>query len=167
MKEQGIMVCMTTESTVIIPGWGALASQVLCCKEAVTPCPILVVLFYVVSFYYLKLRDMFYSTFRGWWKTLLFPHSSFTSIVFWGAVNFPFYSSLLFDSSYLHPNHVLPSLFCVGAGFMPLFFIIAKSIFNLKWLIVSLLHGWFWQEIVNIKTVLALLLLRSAAKVLE
>lgn len=160
------MVCMITESTVIIPWWAALASQVLCCKEAVTPCPILVVLVYIVGFYYLKLRDMFYS-FRGRRKTLLFPHSSFTSIVFWGAVNFPFYSSLFFVSPYLLSNHVLPSLFCVGAGFVPLFFIIAKSIFNLKWLMISLLHGWFWQEIVNIKTVLTLLLLWSAAKVLE
>lgn len=136
-------------------------------QEAGTPCPVLVVLFYIVSFCYLKLRDMFYSTFRGRWETLLFPHSSFTSVVFWGALNFPFYSSLLFDSSYLLSNHVLPSLFCVGAGFMPLFFIIAKSIFNLKWLMVSLLHGWFWQEIVNIKAVLTLLLLRAAAKELE
>lgn len=163
MEEQGIMVCMITESTVIIPWWGALASQVLCCKEAVIPCPILVVLFYIVSFYYLKLRDMFYVAFRGRWKALLFPHSSFTSIVFWGALNFPFYSSLFFDSSC---NHILPSLFCVDAGFMPLFFIIAKSIFNLKWLMASLLHGWFWQEIVNIEAVL-MLLLRSAAKELE
>lgn len=166
MEEQGIMVCMITESTVIIPWWGVLASQVLCCRGSnplshsggsILHCWLLL----------FKLRDMFYSTSKGRWKTLLFPHSSFTSVVFWGAVNFPFYSSLLFDSSYLLSNYVLPSLFCVGAGFMPLFFIIAKSIFNLKWLMVSLLHGWFWQEIVNIKAVLTLLLLRSAAKVLE
>lgn len=166
MEEQGIMVCMITESTVKMPWWGALASQVMWRKEAVTLCPILVALVYIDSFCYLKLRDMFYFTFRGGWKTLLFPRSSFTSVVFWGTLNFIFYSSLLFDSSYLLSDHVLPSLFCVGAGFMPLF-IIAKSIFSLKWLMVSLLHGWFWQEIVNIKAVLTLMLLRSAAKKLE
>lgn len=67
--------------------------------------------------------------------------------IFW------FYFSLLFSSSCLLSNCVLLSCFCVGDGFVPLFSIIAKSILNLKWLIVSLLHAWFWQEIVNIKAV--------------
>lgn len=159
------MVCMTTESTVIIPWWAALASQVLCCKEAVTPCPILVVLHCWLLLFKTKRHVLLIQRkVKNSSLSLQFLHFY---IVFWGAVNFPFYSSLFFDSSYLLSNHVLPSLFCVGAGFVPLFFIIAKSIFNLKWLMISLLHGWFWQEIVNIKTVLTLLLLWSAAKVLE
>lgn len=65
MEEQGIMVCMITESTVIIPWCGALASPLLCCKEDVTPCPVLLVPFYFVSFYYFRLSGPFYSAFRA------------------------------------------------------------------------------------------------------
>jgi len=46
-------------------------------------------------------------------------------------MSFLFYF-LLFSSSCLLSNHGLPSLFCVGDGLVPLFFIIAKSILNLK-----------------------------------
>lgn len=80
--KQGIMVCMITESAVIIPWWGTLASPLLCFKEDVPPCSVLVVPFYVVSFYYLTLTGLSYSAFRGRWtnssslSVSLLPQSS-------------------------------------------------------------------------------------------
>lgn len=96
MEEQGIMACMITENTVIIPWWGALASQLLCFKEDVTPCPILVVPFYSVSFYYLRLAGSLYLAFRGRWKHSSLPHCSFTSTVFWRSYEFSILLPLAF-----------------------------------------------------------------------
>lgn len=47
-------------------------------------------------------------------------------------MSFPFYFSFLFSCLSLLPNRVLPSLFCVGGSFVPLFFIIAENILNLE-----------------------------------
>lgn len=162
VEEQGSW-CGRSQSTLITPCWGALALQSLCFREDVNPCPILVVPFYFHNFCYLGLTDLFCSAFRG-----RFSHRySFSSTVFqrneeFLVLFFPDFFLLMSTLKSCSP----PFFLCVGDGFVPLFFIIAKTIWNWKWLMVSLLHRWFWQEIVNTRAVLTLLL-RSAAMVLE
>lgn len=161
----GIVVWAITESSVVTPSWGALASQSLCFKEDVNPCPILVVPFHFRNFCCLGLTDLFCSAFRGRWKILsplfVLLHSLPEELGI-----FSFISPWLFSPD-VYSEVMFSSLFlCVVDGFVPLFFIIAKTIWNWKWLMVSLFHAWFWQEIVNTRAVLTLLL-RSAAKVLE